>query len=127
MIPRFKHLRTQPSGLFIRRCVDVDCGQQLILNPLHAVVMTAFYLTRFGAPGEDLFGILAVFLCLVRTGLDPLLESEISVAQILQLGSETSCDHTSYTAAEFARAVSDELFRTSCITGRSLIFLLPVS
>lgn len=100
----------QESGLFSQRCVNVTCGQSLTLGPLHTIVMTGFFLVRFGRP-EDLFGIVACFLCLVDAGVDPLLVKELSVVQILGLMSDGDCDHEQQTAAQFARDVFNELHR----------------
>jgi hypothetical protein len=94
-----------PSGLYIRRCFDPDCGKKLQLQPLHSLVMTAYHLATQGMAGEDLFGVLACALCFISHGFDPSLRADISVNALLSLHSVVECDHEELTAAGLARRI----------------------
>ena len=97
-----------PSGLFLKRCVS--CGLKMQLDPLHSIVLTTFELAQRGTKDEDLFGMLAVLLCVLRLGANPLLTVNISVsALILSEHNNTSdlvgCHHEELRPAELAGRV----------------------
>ena len=68
------------SGLFVKRCVN--CGLKMQLTPLHTLVLVAFQLGQSGAKDEDLFGIIAILLCILRLDADPLQTVDVSVAAL---------------------------------------------
>ncbi|KAH5512257.1 hypothetical protein HBI26_120050 [Parastagonospora nodorum] len=106
-IPRPFILKT-PSGLYIRRCFDPECGKKLQLSPLHSLVITAYHLASQGRDGEDLFGILACALCLIFEGFDPSMKADISIRALLSSSSVIECDHEELTAAELAEKIMAE-------------------
>lgn len=110
------------SGLFIRRCTD--CGAELKLGPLHALVVVAFYLAHNGMPGETLFGALALLICLMRLGADASLEVEVSVDAILRRQAPDKCSHKPMNASDLMKAVPSELLASwsdDCRTGWACI------
>ena len=62
------YLFDQPSGLFLQNCEL--CGLGTNLKPSHVVVIIAFHLAQSGAQDENLFGALAVVLCMVASLTD---------------------------------------------------------
>ncbi|KAH8702802.1 hypothetical protein GQ44DRAFT_753373 [Phaeosphaeriaceae sp. PMI808] len=94
-----------PSGLYIRRCFDPNCGKKLQLQPLHSLVMTAYHLATQGRDDEDLFGILSCALCMISCGFDPCVTAEISVAALLDIDALIECDHEELTAAGLAERI----------------------
>jgi len=92
------------SGLYVRRCFD--CGEKLQLQPLHSLVMTAYLLANLGCQNEDLFGMLAILLCLVSGGVNPCQTANVSVTAFMQPDAmETVCDHIELTAAGLAEKI----------------------
>lgn len=100
------------SGLFKHTCFH--CGLLCELGPLHALVMTAFYLATAGRPGEDLFGAVAYYLALVANGVSPTTQHQVSTSHLFQVGSEIACDHEEMTPFTMAAAVQDELAHRNC-------------
>ncbi len=93
------------SGLYVRHCYV--CGTKLQLQPLHALVMTAYHLASKGGDDEDLFGMVALLLCMISTGFDPRRKADISVVSLLQTDAmEIGCYHEKLTPAEFAEELS---------------------
>ncbi|KUJ20815.1 uncharacterized protein LY89DRAFT_779513 [Mollisia scopiformis] len=107
--PHWKPDINTPSGLFLKRCPNETCGMKLQLKPLHTLVVTAVYLAQFGTDGENLFGIVASLLSLLRFGANPLLKADIS--PIALLGSDTGleCTHSELDPFELAQRVPQEL------------------
>ncbi|QPC60575.1 hypothetical protein HYE67_002806 [Fusarium culmorum] len=91
------------SGLFLRRCAE--CGMELKLGPLHALVSTAFFLGQFGMPGETLFGPLTILVCLINMNVDVNMRMNISVEEILRTSEPGQCRHRPMTAAEMMMCV----------------------
>ena len=98
------------SGLFGRRCSY--CGTNMQLTPLHTLVSVMFQLSTRGCNGEDLFGVVAVLLCLLRNGADPRLKSSVAVASFFQEASASNaglefngCQHAKLDVLQFAREV----------------------
>lgn len=75
-----KPFTDEPSGVFLKRCVG--CGLKMQLKTLHTLVLTAFQLGQSGAKDEDLFGMIAVLLCVLRSDTDPLVTADVSVATL---------------------------------------------
>jgi hypothetical protein len=98
-----------PSGLFTRRCSNPDCGEKLILYPLHTLVLTAIHLSESGCKGENLFGILACLLCLLSNGANPLLKAQISSEALLGRQSTENCTHEALDPLELAYQVPESL------------------
>jgi hypothetical protein len=94
-----------PSGLFLKRCVNEDCGLKLQLMPLHALVITAVYLAQLGGDGENLFGMIACLLCLLGKGANPLLKANISLKMLLGDDNSHGCTHSELDPLEFANSV----------------------
>ena len=80
------------SGLFLKHCSG--CRLRLQLYPLHTLVLVAFHLAQHGCEGEDLFGILACLLCILRHGANPLRTAHISLSALRIRDDSSSCDHT---------------------------------
>ena len=80
------------SGLFLKHCSG--CGLKLQLYPLHTLVLVAFHLAQHGCEGEDLFGILACLLCILRYGANPLRTAYISLSALRIRDDSSSCDHS---------------------------------
>ncbi|QPC71882.1 hypothetical protein HYE68_002634 [Fusarium pseudograminearum] len=91
------------SGLFVRRCTE--CGMELKLGPLHALVSTAFFLGQSGMSGETLFGPLAILVCLINMSVDVNMRMNISVEEILRTSEPGQCRHKPMTAAEMMLCV----------------------
>jgi hypothetical protein len=100
------------SGLFIRRCTEPDCGQELKLGPLHVAVAVAFYLAHRGMEGETLFGALAIIVCLRCLGADTSLKIEVSVPALLGQAEPGGCSHHPMSAYELMQAVPQEIIST---------------
>ena len=95
------------SGLFGRRCVQ--CGLKLQLYPLHTLVLVAAHLSSSSCEGENLFGILACLICLLRYGADVNLRANISIEAILH-GTEVDCSlHGEVDVMQFAERVESSL------------------
>ena len=97
-----------PSGLFLKRCVS--CGLKLESIPLHTLVIIAFTLAQFGTKDEDLFGIVAILLCMLELTADPCLTVELSPSmlfpdEVLDMINIPGCDHQELSAAELAKSV----------------------
>lgn len=96
-----------PSGLLIKYCVY--CGLKMQAQPLHTIVLTAIFLAHFGAKDEDLFGILAVLLTVLRLGANPLQTADVSISALFpnEAGNadQTGCSHKNYTPLELASRV----------------------
>lgn len=95
------------SGLFLRRCTE--CGMELRLGPLHAVVVTAFFLAQSGMPGETLFGPLAIVVCLLTMDVDVTTRANLSVEEIIGSSDAGYCRHRALTAAEMMQSVPDSV------------------
>lgn len=98
------------SGLFVRRCTA--CGLELKLDPLHALVVMAFYLAQMGMPGETLFGALAMMVCLLVLGADVSIKANISVDEILSSSDAGHCRHTPLSPLELMRAVPSSVINS---------------
>jgi hypothetical protein len=79
------------SGLFLKHCSG--CGLKLQLYPLHTLVLVAFHLAQHGCGGEDLFGILACLLCILKYGANPLRTADISLSALRIRDDSSPCDH----------------------------------
>ena len=99
-----------PSGLFLRYCQN--CGQKLQLLPLHTLVLTAFQLARNGCHEEDLFGVLALLLCLLSHGANPCATAHISISALLDIESEERCAHEELSPADLAEQVPEAMTST---------------
>lgn len=105
----------QASGLFLRRCHC--CGLELRLGPLHALVFVAFFLANSGLPGENLFGVLACFVCLLTLKADPSSVIQVSVSDILgsvtgSVPTSAQCQHRPLDAAELVSVIPGDIVRT---------------
>ncbi|KAI0531696.1 hypothetical protein GGR58DRAFT_508228 [Xylaria digitata] len=80
-----------PSGLFLRCCGH--CRSELRLGPLHALVVTAAYLVRYGCGDEDLFGIVACGLSLITSGADPTIRANVSAPDLYYGAPRDTCVH----------------------------------
>ncbi|KAL9113658.1 MAG: hypothetical protein Q9187_007584, partial [Circinaria calcarea] len=97
-----------PSGLFLKHCRS--CGLKLQLGSLHSTVLTAFGLAQYGAKDEDLFGMLAVLLAMLRNGADSSYRVDVSVSALFEevesdWSNGTECDHEKLSPAELAKRV----------------------
>lgn len=96
-----------PSGLFMRRCLH--CGLKLQLLPLHTLVLVGLHLCHSGCRNENLFGILACLLCLLKNGANPLLKANISVQALLGIEEANECSHVQMDPAELVEKVPASL------------------
>lgn len=96
------------SGLFKETCQH--CGRELVLLPLHSLVMVAFQLAQRGCEEEDLFGIIACLLCLLSKGANPLLASNLSAAVLFGTAQDWSCSHEMLTPLGLADRIPYEHF-----------------
>ncbi|KAI0429244.1 hypothetical protein F5Y09DRAFT_264042 [Xylaria sp. FL1042] len=95
------------SGLFIRRCTE--CGKELRLGPLHTLVVITFYLAQSGMEGENLFGAIAVLVCLLSLGADVTITANISVEEILGTSETVQCRHIDLSPMELMDRVPKEV------------------
>ncbi|KAK4141974.1 uncharacterized protein C8A04DRAFT_38633 [Dichotomopilus funicola] len=111
------------SGLFVRRCTN--CGLELKMGPLHALVVVTFYLAHRGMPGETLFGSLAILVCLLSLGASASLKAAMSVGDILGSPEISGrCCHKPIDAYDLMQEVPHELvakWSTDCQTGWACI------
>lgn len=104
------------SGLFLKHCVH--CGLKMQLNPLHTIVLTAFGLGQFGANDEDLFGIIAVLLCILQLGADPTTTAEVSVTALFPeedsgAAESVECSHEPLRGSQLAEFASQRIHQWS--------------
>jgi hypothetical protein len=92
-----------PSGLFRKKCQH--CRHESKLLPLHVIVVTSIILAEQGCVEEDLFGMVACLLCLLRKGANPSLKAELSVQALLEDSPSTACTHESVDAQQLADRV----------------------
>lgn len=105
--PIFAPKVNTPSGLFLKTCEA--CGMRLQMAPLHSLVLTACHLAQSGCPGENLFGMLAMLVCLLANGADPLLKAPISLEALMRKDTATECSHEYIDAIELAERVPASL------------------
>jgi hypothetical protein len=94
-----------PSGLC--RAVCTACGMRIRLLPLHVILVVALKLSIVGREDEDLFGILAVVLCLLSNGANPTLAAHVSHTIYIDVDDEMGCHHSEFTAAELCQEIID--------------------
>lgn len=94
-----------PSGIFLKRCSNEECGLKLQLQPLHTLVVTTVYLAQLGSDGEALFGMIACLLCLLGKGANPLLKANVSLNALLNSGDSQYCSHLELDPLELAQKV----------------------
>ncbi|KAI6643326.1 hypothetical protein MCOR08_000047 [Pyricularia oryzae] len=93
------------SGIFLRRCC---CGEKLRPRPLHTLVMVAYCLASHGAPGETLFGAIAVLTCMLVHNANPLDEADLAIPLLFFPGGTPdtgNCQHTPMTPIALAHAL----------------------
>ncbi|KAI6297578.1 hypothetical protein MCOR11_000458 [Pyricularia oryzae] len=93
------------SGIFLRRCC---CGDKLRPRPLHTLVMVAYCLASHGAPGETLFGAIAVLTCMLVHNANPLDEADLAIPLLFFPGGTPdtgNCQHTPMTPIALAHAL----------------------
>ncbi|KAH0559327.1 hypothetical protein GP486_004158 [Trichoglossum hirsutum] len=95
------------NGLFVKACST--CGMRMRLRPLHTLVLTAWNLANNGTHDEDLFGIIAVLLCMLKNGADPCQTAPVSFSTLSsRLGDSeipSECDHKELKPSEFAESL----------------------
>lgn len=108
LIGEAKDIPQIPSGLFVKYCVS--CGLKMQLLPLHSIVLVTFALAQYGKKDEDLFGMLAVLLAMLRRGADPRETAHFSISALfhgdeIDMLNEMECDHAELKPAELADCV----------------------
>jgi len=100
------------SGLFVRRCLQPYCGLKMQMTPLHTLDLVMLQLSSHGCEGEDLFGIVAVLLCLLRHGANPLLQCALSITSLLRQNPSDNndqepmeCEHNDLDPLQLANAI----------------------
>lgn len=103
-----------PCGLFVKYCGS--CGLKMQVQPLHTIVLTALFLARFGAKDEDLFGILAVLLTVLKEGANPLHSAYISIPALfpneVSDADLTGCSHQYHRPLELANLIPSKLIES---------------
>ncbi|KAL9618155.1 MAG: hypothetical protein Q9160_007105 [Pyrenula sp. 1 TL-2023] len=113
------------SGLFIRRCLH--CGLKMQLTPLHTLVMVMYNLSTHGCDGEDLFGIIATLLCLLKNGADPFIRASLAIKSLLPSNERSSghldgtvCLHEEIDPLQLATTILSQVhpyFKSTTILG----------
>lgn len=100
------------SGLFVKRCSQSNCGLKMQMTPLHTLILVTLQLSSSGCEGEDLFGAVAVLLCLLRNGANPSLQSDLSVTSLISANRSghgdydvDHCDHNAIDALQLAETI----------------------
>ena len=76
--------------------------------PLHTLTLAAFYLGQAGTAEEDLFGMVAILLCLLFYGLEANSKVEISLDELLDNPTE-GCSHREMTPFELSEAITERV------------------
>lgn len=97
-----------PSGLFLKHCEC--CGLKMQLKPLHTLVLIAFGLGQSGAKDEDLFGIIAILLCILQQDADPSTTADVSMTALFPEEESNAvesleCSHRQLRAGQMAELV----------------------
>ena len=95
------------SGLFVRHCSH--CGLKMQNTPLHTLIITGVHLAQSGCENENLFGILACLVCLLRFGANPLLKARISLEALMVGRDADECDHIELNPLELLQNVPSNL------------------
>lgn len=111
-------LDRKSSGLFAHECST--CGTRLKLSPLHTLTLAAFYLGQAGTEDEDLFGMIAVLLCLLACSLDASEVSQLSVPLALGQDDTDNCSHREMTPRQLSQELSS-VFAIEQWTGHAQI------
>jgi hypothetical protein len=104
--PMFAPSINTPSGLFRKTCQA--CRMDLILSPLHSLVLIAFHLATSGCQGENLFEMLACLVCLLVNGANPNLRVNISLDALMNRDTATRCTHELLDPWEFSQRVPED-------------------
>ena len=118
------------SGLFLRRCPT--CGMKMELQPLHVLVVIAFYVAEAGCEREDLFGVLAILLAMLYCGASPTTMASVSLSQLfdckelstMNVADIRGCDHQVLNLVQLADAITCRFvnrWSQPCITGWNII------
>ena len=99
-----------PSGLFVKRCFNDNCGLEMPLTFLHVVVLVAFCLAQYGHEDEDLFGMLAVLLSALNNAANPTRLVDLDVTILLNIADTsnmtlTGCNHEKLSPTMLAERV----------------------
>lgn len=92
-----------PSGLFLKHCTH--CGVKLQLLPLHALVLTCFYLGTAGCQNEDLFGMICCLLSLIAAKVSPFETAILSLPMLLGLDEGDTCSPKRLSPADLAECL----------------------
>lgn len=113
-LPIFYTKQSFLSGLFVKHCAS--CGLKMQAGALHTIVLTAICLAQFGAKDEDLFGILAVLLAVLREGANPLESVDLSISALFPdeptNPDPNECSHRYYTPLELASCVPSKFIES---------------
>ncbi|KAI9701750.1 MAG: hypothetical protein M1820_006378 [Bogoriella megaspora] len=96
-------LLNTPSGLFLKHCTF--CGRKLQLSPMHTLIFAAWMLTIKGCREEDLFGVIAILLCLISEGVDPRCMASVSLSALSISPEMHGCDHEEQRPSQFASKI----------------------
>jgi hypothetical protein len=113
----------QASGLCSTMCTN--CGTRMELTNLHVLVLVALRLSVAGRPDEDLFGILAISLCLLSNGADPSRAIQIPTSFYKDVLDDTACNHVQLTPADLCQQLIPTIensISTTLRTGWNLIY-----
>jgi hypothetical protein len=79
--------------------------------PLHTLVVTAVHLASQGSGGENLFGMVACLLSMLKNGANPLLTAPVSLDSLLGTGDGDKCSQEELDPPELAQKVPNQLIR----------------
>ncbi|TGO16089.1 hypothetical protein BTUL_0032g00520 [Botrytis tulipae] len=99
-------IMTRNSKLFWKILPKIETT---VLLPLHSPVLVAFYLADSGCENENLFGILAVLVCLLANGANPLDRAAISMKALRGQDNAYECSHELLEPIDIAAKIPDTL------------------
>ena len=108
----WERILATPSGLYRKRCVF--CLREMQFSPLHTLVMVASGLAEFGTKGEDLFGMVAVLLKMLRAWADPTQVVGLSLTALFPSKDDAvalECDHVEMTPVNLAKSIPHAMWK----------------
>ena len=120
----------EPCTLFRKRCFT--CGLKMDLTSLHTVVLVGYHLAYGGIDDEDLFGVIAIVLCLMNLGVNPSQTVPVDLQQFNPSRNDTQgirdqCQHPALTPLEIVTYFMDNhchLWRPAVQVGWRLLYLV---
>ena len=98
----------QFSGLCRTTCSS--CGTRMQLSHLHVFLVVALKLSTAGRDNEDLFGVLAVILCLLSNGANPTQAMQVPQSLYQEVNDAIGCHHREFTAADLCQEIINIIY-----------------